>query len=56
MKDSVKAINANILIVDDIPASLNMLSQNLESQGYTVVAAPSGVIALEIVERVFEKV
>ncbi len=51
MKDSVKAINANILIVDDIPASLNMLSQHLESQGYTVVAAPSGVIALEIVER-----
>ena len=46
MRDS---INVKILIVDDFPA--NLLSQNLESQNYKVVAVPSGVIALQIVER-----
>jgi len=51
MRDSVNAKNAKILIVDDIPHNLNLLSQNLESQGYRVVAAPSGVVALQIVER-----
>ena len=52
IKESINAQNAKILIVDDIPANLNLLSHNLESQGYRVVAVPSGVVALQIVERV----
>ncbi|MBI1927127.1 sigma-54-dependent Fis family transcriptional regulator [Candidatus Poribacteria bacterium] len=44
-------MNAKILIVDDIPANLNLLRQNLESSGYKVVAVPSGTRALQVVER-----
>ena len=51
MKESINAKNAKILIVDDIPNNLNLLSHNLELQGYRVVAVPSGVVALQIVER-----
>lgn len=43
--------NAKILIVDDIPANLNVLSQALETEGYEIVAAPSGKIALQIAHR-----
>jgi sigma-B regulation protein RsbU (phosphoserine phosphatase) len=39
--------NANILIVDDTPANLSLLSQMLSSQGYRVRAANSGPRALE---------
>ena len=51
MRESINAKNAKILIVDDIPNNLNLLSHNLESQGYRVVAVPSGMVALQIVER-----
>ncbi len=44
-------MNAKILIVDDIPANLNLLRQNLESSGYKVVAVPDGARALQVVER-----
>jgi serine phosphatase RsbU (regulator of sigma subunit) len=39
---------ADILIVDDIPANLNVLCQALEPEGYNVIAAPSGEVALKI--------
>jgi serine phosphatase RsbU (regulator of sigma subunit) len=39
---------ADILIVDDIPANLNLLCQALEPEGYNVIAAPSGEVALKI--------
>jgi len=51
MRNQVDAKSAKILIVDDIPGNLNLLSQNLESQGYRVVAVPSGVVALQVVEQ-----
>ena len=51
MRNPVNVRNAKILIVDDIPHNLNLLSQNLESQGYRVVAVPSGVVALQVVEQ-----
>ncbi|MBI1925294.1 sigma-54-dependent Fis family transcriptional regulator [Candidatus Poribacteria bacterium] len=51
MEGVADAMNAKILIVDDIPANLNLLAGHLESFGYRVVAVPSGVRALEIVER-----
>ena len=39
---------ADILIVDDIATNLNVLCQALESEGYNVIAAPSGEVALKI--------
>jgi DNA-binding NtrC family response regulator len=39
---------AKILIADDIPANLNLLSDALEPAGYNILAAPSGEVALRI--------
>ncbi|HTL56212.1 MAG TPA: sigma-54 dependent transcriptional regulator [Candidatus Limnocylindrales bacterium] len=39
---------ARILIADDIPANLNLLSDALEPAGYSILAAPSGEVALKI--------
>ncbi|MEA5552596.1 hybrid sensor histidine kinase/response regulator [Anabaena cylindrica UHCC 0172] len=41
---------ANILIVDDTPNNLHLLSSMLEEQGYEVRCANSGAIALKAVE------
>jgi DNA-binding NtrC family response regulator len=49
--ESVSASGPRILIVDDVPANLNLLSDALEPFGYTILAAPSGEIALGIAER-----
>ena len=42
---------AQILIVDDVPANLNILSDALEPFNFTILAAPSGEVALRIAER-----
>src|SRR5262245_28990710 len=39
-----------VLIVDDEPANVNVLSDLLESRGYRILAATSGEIALRIAE------
>jgi len=44
-------IGATILIVDDIPANLNLLREGLEPEGYEILGAPSGEIALQIANR-----
>lgn len=41
-----------VLVVDDSPGTLGMLSASLESAGYTVLLAQSGQAALALVERV----
>lgn len=41
---------ANILVVDDIPTNLSLLTQILAEQGYKVRVAPSGRLALKSVE------
>lgn len=41
-----------ILIVDDVSANLNLLTELLEPAGFEVLAAPSGAIALSILEAV----
>jgi DNA-binding NtrC family response regulator len=51
INDSLGASGHRILIVDDVPANLNMLSDALEPFGYTILAAPSGEIALSVAER-----
>jgi len=47
-QDECDKKKADILIVDDIPANLNVLCQALEPEGYNVIAAPSGEVALKI--------
>lgn len=46
--DPTNLTGAKILVVDDVAANRNLLSHTLESAGYTVSAAPSGEIALEV--------
>jgi len=38
---------SSILIVDDVPANLNLLTGILKQHGYKVRPAPSGSLALE---------
>src|SRR5260221_12529174 len=42
---------ARILIADDIPANLNLLSDALDPAGYNILAAASGEIAIKIARR-----
>lgn len=42
---------ARILIVDDVPANLELLKGHLAAEGYQVLVAHSGQEALEVVER-----
>lgn len=44
------APKGNILIVDDVPANLRLLSQMLAEQGYRVRPVPDGALALAAVE------
>lgn len=41
-----------ILVVDDTPSSLSLLTTALEEAGYTVLLAPDGQRALQIAERI----
>ena len=50
-QSQIDPMKAEILIVDDIPANLNLLRQTLESEGYTIIGAPSGEVALQIATR-----
>jgi len=42
---------AKILLVDDVPANLDILLMTLEKEGYSLSLAPSGEVALQIAER-----
>ena len=39
---------SRILVVDDVPANLDVLCQALEAAGYKVLVASSGEVALKI--------
>ncbi|WP_373086915.1 sigma-54-dependent transcriptional regulator [Zhongshania sp.] len=43
---------SRILVVDDVSANLNLLTELLEVRGHEVLAAPSGRIALEILSGI----
>ena len=45
-QSQIDLTNAEILIVDDIPANLNLLRQALETEGYNIIAAPSGEVLI----------
>jgi len=42
---------STILIVDDLPANIDILRQTLEPQGYKILVAPNGEFALQIARR-----
>jgi CheY-like chemotaxis protein len=42
---------SKILIVDDLPANLDLLRKTLESKAYNISVAPSSEVALSIVRR-----
>ncbi len=44
-------VRQNILIVDDVPANLKILSEILEGEGYTVHPVLSGKMALQVAEH-----
>jgi len=46
------AIRSVVLVVEDSPESLGMLHETLEYNGYTVLLAPNGERALEIVKHI----
>jgi DNA-binding NtrC family response regulator len=48
MTQPAEALAANILIVDDNPANLDVLGRVLESQGHRVMAASGGELALRV--------
>jgi len=49
--DKIDFTNATVLIVDDVPANLNVLYNALESEGYKILAAPNGEVALKNAQR-----
>jgi len=49
--DKIDLTNAKVLIVDDVPANLNVLYNALESEGYKILAAPNGEVALKNAQR-----
>lgn len=40
-----------ILLVDDVPANLTVLTAALEPEGYEILAAPGGLVALKVAAR-----
>ena len=42
---------AKVLIVDDIPTNIDVLTKALEPDGYSISIAPSGEVALEIAPK-----
>jgi PAS domain S-box-containing protein len=46
-QDKITSFKGNILVVDDITANLNLLSELLSSAGYKVRPAPSGKLAIQ---------
>ena len=51
IKSKDDRLQANILVVDDVPANLNLLSGMLKQNGYRVRPVPSGKLALKAVEH-----
>src|SRR5260221_2606851 len=44
-------VGEQILIVDDTPANIHLLTQLLEPRGYRILAAPSGEIAVRVAAK-----
>ena len=44
-------MNANILIADDEPNQLELMSFNLSNAGYSIIKATNGIEAIELIEN-----
>lgn len=53
MKNNIDLTQAKILIVDDVSANREVLEHTLEAEGYNIVQAPNGKVALDIAPRSF---
>jgi two-component system, sensor histidine kinase and response regulator len=51
IETKINATDSNILIVDDIPANLKVLSAILEAEGFIVRPVPNGRLALQAVKK-----
>ncbi|HBL11048.1 MAG TPA: hypothetical protein DD379_06510, partial [Cyanobacteria bacterium UBA11162] len=49
-QERINSTKGNILVVDDTPANLNILTEILSRKGYKVRLAPSGKLALRSIE------
>jgi len=52
IEDRIDLAGAKILVVDDFSTNIDMLRETLEPEGYDILAAPSGEVALKIAPRV----
>ncbi len=48
---AIDLTGASVLIVDDVPANLDVLSHSLEAEAYNVLVATSGETALKVAEQ-----
>ena len=51
MSTGLDLSGAKILVVDDVPANLDLLVQALETAGYNISVAPGGEVALRVVRN-----
>jgi PAS domain S-box-containing protein len=52
MSEPISLKDMKILLVDDTPVNIDVLSKSLMNEGYNIFAAPSGDMALKIVEKI----
>ncbi|MBC8234504.1 SpoIIE family protein phosphatase [bacterium] len=50
-KEQLDLSGTQVLVVDDVSANINILHEALEPEGYEILAAPSGEVALKIAPR-----
>ena len=52
MRDEIDLSGSKVLIVDDVPANLDVLIQALEAEGYDIAVAPTGEEALRVARAI----
>jgi len=52
MDESISLKDMKILLVDDTPVNIDVLSKSLMNEGYNIFAAPSGDMALKIIDKI----
>jgi len=51
MEDSISLKNMKVLLIDDVPANLELLSHMIEDHGFKVFTETSGEAALKFLEN-----
>ncbi len=50
-ESDINVSNSSILIVDDMPANIDILWKMLETEGYNISGVPNGKLALELADK-----